>query len=56
LISRMLVVSKPLAVRAHFPYVEWRRVRLEKHRRNRRMKLLKSEEKHNELLAFTRAD
>lgn len=56
LISRMLVVSKPLAVRAHFPYVEWRRNRLEKHRRNRRLKLLKSEEKHNELLAFTRAD
>lgn len=56
LISRILVVSKPLAVSLHFPYVEWRRNRLEKHRRNRRMKLLKSEEKRNELLAFTRAD
>ena len=56
LISRILVVSKPLAVRTHFPYVEWRRNRLEKHRRNRRMKLLKSEEKRNEFLVFTRAD
>ena len=56
LISRILVVSNPLAVCVHFCYVEWRRNRLEKHRRNRRMKLLKSEEKRNELLAFTRAD
>ncbi|WP_175610419.1 preprotein translocase subunit SecA [Rhodobacter aestuarii] len=55
-ISRILSLSKPLAVRVHFPYVEWRRNRLEKHRRNRRLKLLKSEEKRNELLAFTRAD
>ena len=56
LISRILVVSKPLAVCVHFRYVELRRNRLEKHRRNRRMKLLKSEGKRNELLAFTRAD
>ena len=56
LISRIVMVSKPFAIRIHFPYVEWRRSRLEKHRRNRRMKLLKSEEKRNELLAFTRAD
>jgi preprotein translocase subunit SecA len=56
LIGRILTISKPLAVSLHFPYVEWRRNRLEKHRRNRRMKLLKSEEKRNELLAFTRAD
>lgn len=55
-ISTLLRASKPLAVRVHFPYVDWRRNRLEKHRRNRRMKLLKSEEKRNELFTFTRAD
>lgn len=56
LIEYVLKISKSSAVRLHFPYVEWRRNRLEKHRRSRRMKLLKSEEKRNELLAFTRAD
>jgi len=56
LICSLLVLSKTFAVHFHFSYVEWRRNRLQKHRRNRRMKLLKSEEKRNELLAFTRAD
>ena len=52
----LLGVSVPLANKAHFNYVEWRRNQLEKHRSSRRMKLLKSEEKRNELLVFTRAD
>lgn len=56
MITGLLRLSEPFAVGIHFTYVDWRRNRLEKHRRKRRIKLLKSEEKRNELLAFTRAD
>ena len=56
LLQNLVRVAPSFTIRAHYLYVEWRRNQLERHRRNRRLKLLKSEEKRNELLAFTRAD
>ncbi|CUX79335.1 MAG: SecA DEAD-like domain protein [Roseibaca calidilacus] len=55
LIAALLRLSERLTVPLHFHYVEWSRRRLERHRRRRRWKLLKSEEKRNDLLVFTRA-
>ena len=56
MLTNIIRVYKPLASRIYFPYLENRRNRLENHRRKRRMKLINSEEKRNELLAFTRAE
>lgn len=55
LIAALLHLSERLTVPLHFHYVRWSRRRLERHRRKRRWKLLKSEEKRNDLLVFTRA-
>lgn len=54
LIAALLRVSEQLTVPMHFGYVAWRRGRFERHRRTRRWKLLKGEEKRNDLLVFTR--
>ena len=56
MLTNIIRVSKPLASRIYFPYLEKRRNRLENYRRKRRMKLINSEEKRNDLLAFTRAE
>lgn len=56
MLTNIIRVSKPLASHIYFPYLEKRRNSLENHRRKRRMKLINSEEKRNELLAFTRAE
>ena len=55
LLAALLRLSERLTVPLHFRYVEWSRGRLERHRRRRRWKLLKSEEKRNDMLVFTRA-
>ena len=54
LIAAFMRLSEELTLPLHFRYVDWCRGRLERHRRRRRWKLLKSEEKRNDLLVFTR--
>ena len=53
-LSIMLTVGRPFVSKVYFAYIAHRRTRLENIRRGRRTKLLKSEEKRDEMLSFTR--